>query len=189
MTFIRASLLLAVFITAMLAGYQAGAYFDPTNDIFNKQMDTMIMPGVAIPDNDQFNILIIGVDNLENQDADLESIWLAAYVEHSSKITLIPVFPSPDNPALNHALTRSFKLDGDKPGKDFWDVMRKTNLWWKGYLISDIAASIRLIDAIGGVNISGQELNGLQAIRNITPWENEALVAVNHQQMLLESIQ
>ena len=188
MTIIRIPLFLAVFITALFTGYTAGASIEPSNEILNSQTDTMTMPDVTIPDNNQFNILIINVDNINQTDASLESIWLAAYVKNSSKINLIPVFPSTNNLAFNQTLDRSFYLDEGKPGQEFWDEMRKTNFWWNGYFLSDISASIKLIDAIGGVNIGGQELNGIQAVQNIALWENDPLAAVEHQKMLLDGI-
>lgn len=188
MMIIRALLFSAVFATALLTGYKAGESIDPLEEIFGSRLDAMIMPGVTIPDNNQFNLLIISVDDMDRTDAQLESIWLAAHAENTSKITLIPVFPSPDDPDLNLILAESFSFEGGKPGKEFWDEMRKTNFWWKGYLISDIKTSIKLIDVLGGVAIHSQQMNGVQAVGSITSWKDDARIAVNHQKMFLESI-
>jgi anionic cell wall polymer biosynthesis LytR-Cps2A-Psr (LCP) family protein len=188
MTIIRILLLLTAFATALLAGYKVGENLESVDEILNSKADAIIMPGVTIPENNQFNLLLIGVDDIDQPDASLESVWLAAHVENSPKITLIPVFPSPDDPAQNLLLTESFYIDEGKPSKEFWDAMRNTNIWWKGYLISDLAASIKLIDILGGVGINNQQMNGIQAVSSITPWKDDALVAVNHQKIFLESI-
>jgi len=116
MMIIRVLLFLTSFVTALVAGYKEGDNLQSVDEIFSSQMDAMIMPSVTIPDNNQFNILLIGVDDMHQPDANLESIWLAAHVENSSNIALIPVFPSPDDLAQNLTLTQSFNLDGGKPG-------------------------------------------------------------------------
>jgi hypothetical protein len=188
MMILRTLLFSAVFLTALLTGYKAGEIMDPIEEIFGYRMDAMIMPGVTIPDNNQYNLLIIGVDDINRVDAQLESIWLAAQAENSSKITLIPIFPSPDNPDQNLILTESFSFDGEKPGKEFWNVMRKTNFWWKGYLVSDINTAIGLIDELGGISIHNQPMTGVQAIGSISSWKDDPQIAVFQQKIFLESI-
>ena len=74
MMFIRMLFFSSVFATALLMGYKAGETIDPLDEIFGNRIDTRIMPSVAIPDNDQFNLLIIGVDDINRVDAQLESI-------------------------------------------------------------------------------------------------------------------
>ena len=69
MMIIRIPIFLAVFVTALIAGYKTGENLDPVHNIFNSQMDSMIMPGVTIPDNNQFNLLIISVGDIDQPDA------------------------------------------------------------------------------------------------------------------------
>ena len=107
MTFIRIPLLIATFVTALIAGYKIGEYMDPVGKISRSQTDVVVQPGVKIPDNDQYNLLIIGVDDMNRPDAHLESVWLAAKAQDLSKITLIPVFPSLNDEDLNLTLSES----------------------------------------------------------------------------------
>jgi len=79
-------------------------------------------------------------------------------------------------------------MENGRPGIEFWDAMRKTNFWWKGYLVSDIASSKNMIDTLGGVDINNQLMSGVQAVSNITSWKEDPTIAVNHQKMLLESL-
>lgn len=185
---IRIPLFLAAFFTAFFAGYRAGDHLNPFDEIFNSRMELMIRPDATIPNNNQFNILIIGVDDMDQPDANLESIWLAAHTENSLKITFIPVFPSPDDPDHNLTLADTFNLDHGKPGKEFWDEMRKTNFWWKGYLIGDRSTLIKIIDVVEGARTNGHEMNSTIAVSNITSWKDDPWIAINHQKLFLESI-
>jgi hypothetical protein len=178
----------SVFSTALLMGYKAGEIMNPLDEIFDNRIDTTIMPSVAIPDNDQFNLLIIGVDDINKVDAQLESIWLAAHVENSNQITLIPVFPLSDAPDQNTILSDSFSIEQDRPGKAFWTEMKKKNFWWKGYIIGDKDSAIRLIDSIGGIDMQAQHMDGLQAVNSITSWKDETQISIHQQRILFDSI-
>ena len=186
--FIRMLLLSSVFATALLMGYKAGETIDPLDEIFDNRIYSKIMPSVAIPNNDQFNILIIGVDDMNRSDAQLESIWLAAHVENSTHITLIPVFPSSENSDQNLILSDSFSIEQDIPSEAFWEEMRKENFWWKGYFISDKDSTIRVIDSLGGIEMQNQQLDGLQAVSSVTSWKDNAQIAVGQQRILFDSV-
>ena len=188
MKFIRMLLFSSVFATALLMGYKAGETINPLEEIISNRIDTTILPSVDIPDNNQFNLLIIGVDDMNRVDAQLESIWLAAYAENSSKITLIPVFPSLDDPDQNQILSDSFSIEQDKPSEAFWDEMRKDNFWWKGYFISDKDSTISLIDSLGGIEMDNQQMDGLQAVGSITSWKDDSQISLHQQRILFGSV-
>ena len=188
MMFIRMLFFSSVFATALLMGYKAGETIDPLDEILDNRIDSTIMPSVAIPDNDQFNLLIIGVDDMHRVDAQLESIWLAAHAQNSNHITLIPVFPSSEDPDQNMVLSDSFSIEHDKPSEAFWDEMRKENFWWKGYFIGDKDSTIRLIDSLGGVNLQNQQMDGLQAVSSIKSWKDDPQIAIHQQGIFFESI-
>ncbi len=124
----------------------------------------------------------------KNPDAQLESIWLIAHAKNTSRVTLIPIFPSPDNPVQNLVLAEKFGLEHGKPSKEFWAAMQDTNLWWKGYIITDMSATINLIDMMGGITVQGRLLNGNQTVSSIPPWESDPLIAVEHQMLLFEGL-
>ena len=188
MMFIRMLFFSSVFATALLMGYKAGETINPLDEIFSNRIDTAIMPSVAIPDNDQFNLLIIGVDDIHHVDAQLESIWLAAHAENSNQITLIPVFPSSDDPNYNMILSESFSIEQDKPSEAFWDEMKKENFWWTGYIIGDKDLMIRLIDSLGGINVQNQQMDGLQAVSSITSWKDDTQISIHQQRIFFESV-
>lgn len=188
MMFIRILFFSSVFATALLMGYKAGETIDPLDEIFGNQIDTTIMPSVAIPENDQFNFLIIGVDDINHVEVQLESIWLAAHAENSNHITLIPVFPSTDDPDKNLILSESFSIENDKPSNAFWDEMRKENFWWKGYVIGDRDLTIRLVDLLGGIDMQNQQKDGLQAVRSIPSWQDDLRISILQQRIFFEGV-
>lgn len=188
MIFSRILFSLTVFSFALLMGFKAGENFDIVEDLFGNSVDETAMPGVPIPDNDQYNLLIIGADELNKSGAQLESIWLVAHAKDTSKVSLIPVFPSPNDPIQNLILAKAFSLKNGKPGKEFWDAMRNTNLWWNGYILTDILMTIRMIDRMGGIEVQDRLLTGSQAVSSIPPWESDPFIAVNYQMLLLEGI-
>lgn len=188
MRLIRVPLFLAAFITSLLFGYSIGDDLNPRFLISGNHMETMVSPDVTIPENDQFNLLIISVDDLSQPDPNLESIWLAAYAENSSKITLVPIFPSPDNPDQILFLSKSFNMENGYPGLKFWEAVRSTNTWWKGFILTDRPLLINLVDVLGGIQIHNQHMNGVQAVRSIDSWKDDPSIAVNHQKTFIEGI-
>ena len=188
MMFIRVPLFLAAFLTSMLIGYRIGGDLNPIHTLIGYHKESIISPEVEIPDNNQFNLLIIGVNDITQPDAELESIWLAAYAENSSKVTFVPIFPLPDKHDRNKILTESFYMENGYPGLQFWDAMRTTNIWWKGFIIIDKPFAIKLIDSIGGIQIHHQKMNGIQAVRSINSWKDDPSSAVEHQKMFIEAV-
>ena len=188
MMFIRMLFFSSVLATALLMGYKAGKTIDPLDEIFSNQIDTSMMPSAAIPDNDQFNLLVIGVDDINNVEVQLESIWLAAHAEDSNQITLIPVFPLSDDPDQNTVLSDSFSIEQDRPGEAFWIEMKKKNFWWKGYIIGDKDSAIRLIDSLGGIDMQSQHMDGLQAVNSIPSWKDESQISIHQQRIFFDSI-
>ena len=183
---IRIPLFLAAFITAFLAGYKTGDKLDPFGS-FKFFTDNIEEPGVPIPENDQVNILLIGVDDLNRKDAQLEGVWLAAYTNNTSKINFIPVFPSEDT-GNNMKIADKFSLDRGKPVEEFWDALREYNFWWSGYLIGDKAATINMINDLGGFRTHGYYMDGEEAVNNITSWEDDPWISINQQKLFINSI-
>jgi len=69
MTIVRLPYILVVFFIAMFAGYNVGEDLDPLNKVLGQQMEPEAQPNVEIPKNNQYNLLIIGVDDMNKADA------------------------------------------------------------------------------------------------------------------------
>lgn len=89
--------------------------------------------------NAQRNLLIIHVDDLENDDPRLVSVWsMFAVSSEQTFITLKPLYPAttPD-PALSE-LVMTFQLNAKKqPSQAFLKAAQAFQLKWDGYLLID----------------------------------------------------
>jgi hypothetical protein len=179
---------IVAFGIALFIGFKVGESVKPIESVFQSASNDDPEPKVTIPDNDQFNLLVIGVDSVEKPEAKLESIWLVAYLENSDKVTLLPVFPSTDKPDQNNMLADAFRLDGSQPGDEFWEAMQSAGVWWKGYIISDWITTMKMVDAIGGIYIDEELMNGTQIVRGIPTWKDDPQLAVEQQMVLLDGV-
>ena len=188
MTITRILVSIASFSFAMIMGFKTALSLNPIEEIISFSMDADTMPGVPIPNNDQFNLLVIGVDDVTKPDAELQSIWLIAYPKDPDQITIMPVFPSLEKPVQNLILSETFHLHNGKPAPEFWDVMRKTDVWWKEFAIIDKAGLSKLIDSIGGIDANNGQLNGAQAVNMIPSWKSNPHTALDQQKMVFEGV-
>jgi hypothetical protein len=85
-------------------------------------------------------------------------------------------------------LAEAFSLDQGKPSESFWNALRKTHLWWDGYILSDRITAIEIVDLIDGVYVNEILMNGNQVVNNITSWKENPQLAAEKQGILLEGI-
>jgi hypothetical protein len=136
-------------------------------------------------------LLIIGVDRLNVQDPDLESIWLLGYFPNKPHISLVPVYPSPPSPSLHGQaeIIRSIHLTADgHPSPELVRFLRKEHIWWNGHVILDATGMIELVDLLGGVQIGGQQLNGALAVSSFPPPSEDLPAALTGQTRLLRGM-
>jgi hypothetical protein len=188
MSITRAFLAIACFILALITGFRTGATINPVEKVMKRSVEIDSTPGVPIPANDQFNWLFIGVDDVQNKDAKLQSIWILAFPKSSNRLNLIPVFPSEDNPVQNLILSEAFHLNNGHPSQEFWDAMKETDTWWTDHIIREKSEIIMLIDSLGGIEVNGEYFNGDQALSKIPRWRNDPQNAVRQQKMIFEGI-
>jgi hypothetical protein len=188
MTIARILLSVVSFSVALIAGFKAGENVNYFQKTLVYSMDANTMPGVPIPNNDQYNLLLIGVDDVKRSDAKLQSIWLLAFPKNSSKVMLVPLFPAADKPVRNLLLAESFHMHNGKPSQEFWDEMRKTDTWWKGYSVNDKSRLISLVDSLDGISINGKQFNGTQAVGSIPNWKSDPQYALEQQKSVFEGI-
>jgi hypothetical protein len=188
MTITRVLLAIASFSFALVTGFRTGANLNPIEKLMRRSMQIDTTPGVPVPKNDQFNLLLIGVDNVQSKDAKLQSIWIMALPKNTSRLNLIPIFPSVKNPVRNLILAEAFQLYKGQPSQEFWDVMKKTDTWWSAYVVRDKADLSKLIDVLGGISVNGEQLNGTQALSKIPNWKYNPQTAMEQQQIVFEGI-
>ena len=125
--------------------------------------------------NGQRNVLVIGVDTMQPENARLESIWLVLYFPGYSEFNVIPLFPAAlsGGQSQDDALSGAFNLRADHlPSTEFLKAIQDLDLWWNKVLVIDEAGLARMIDQLGGVVLDGDTFNGANAVANLSnPWD------------------
>jgi len=188
MNITRVLLSIASFSFALVTGFKTGANINPLEKLIHTSVEVDTTPGVPIPNNDQFNLLLIGVDDAQKYDAKLQSIWIVAFPKDLSRLNLIPVFPSVDHPVQNLILAEAFHLHNSQPSQEFWNAMKETDTWWKGFFVSDKAGLTKLIDSLDGILVDGKPITGSQAVSSIPSWKSNPQKAIEQQQTIFESV-
>ncbi len=139
---------------ASFAVSQAEGISDPSNPgyplpaVFNP--DTITSQG-EVDNSKQRSILIITVDDLKDNGARLDSIWLILYVPNLPEITLIPVYPEISSTGdglkidLDNDLRAKFKLEsGAIIDPIFLTHLREYGITWSKYIILDRSTIIKI---------------------------------------------
>lgn len=129
------------------------AIIEPTQD---RALVASPTPAEAVqeikPGGSQRNILIITVDDLNAETAQLISVWLALYVTGTPHFTLMPVYPAgalQDQPVAptGDTLAQAFSLNaGGNPSSEFLQVLTERGAWWDATLLLDLTIAENLID-------------------------------------------
>jgi len=124
----------------------------------------------------QNNILLIGVDDLEEPAPRLESAWLVLYLAQAPHFTLMQIYPaktsgSGDASSPEVDLASLFQSDSHgSPGPDFFSELKTRGLWWSGYIILDrfaLAEAIDLIADVSGVGVNQALSPGSAAVARV----------------------
>ena len=148
----------------------------------------------------QRNILIIGVDHLDNTSPELESVWLLLYLPDLPHVTLMPIYPEVvrniDGAQIqaDRSLEQAFRLGSDSLlSPAFEDVLKGKGLWWHNYIILDQVAIVDLIDAIGGLKTinarnqqGGENISGVRAFAHMATVKENPRAALQSQAQLAQ---
>jgi hypothetical protein len=141
---IRVAFLLVVFLASLFVGYQAGQSIElnKTGSELNPLAYTLMPspPPVAYA-NGQRSVLMITVNRFDESKPRLESAWLVLVVPPDPRLTLMPVYPSLQDPEGSEKLAEAFKLEklGDEQrlGTEFLQLMRDQEIWWSDTAVFD----------------------------------------------------
>jgi hypothetical protein len=177
MNFYRSITLLLIFLASVCIGYHNGI----TTNNSKASIDSISMPFTTPPE-DQYNLLIIQVDDLEKPNVALKSVWLVVYYSDSPRVDLFPIFPF-RNKESTQQISNSFTLTADKePCQDFWKQLDAFGSWWNGYILLDEIAAAQIISFLGNEN--AQET--LATIQDIPLWYENLNAAVQSQSQMYE---
>jgi hypothetical protein len=152
---LRLIFLLAIFLTSLYVGFQAGFLTAPHSQAATASQAVSPLASVAAekeavlpptqpappaaPPTGQRSILVIGVDNLAAAQPKLESIWLALFVPPDPRLTFLPVYPSfSRSEKEDRRLLSSFQYQpGAALNPEFVQVLQSRQIWWTGSVILD----------------------------------------------------
>jgi len=174
-------LFMCFLVAGLWAGYRTGEIFKrttPGNKIsiswrnaLDEMQTTSLLPGMDANPNKlnqvsgnhiQKNILIIGVNSLDTEKPQLESVWLMMYVPIMPRVTLMPLYPSFVSQSgelsirVDDDLASAFHLEAGKtPSPDFLANLAGRGLWWNNYIVIDAEGLAEVIDYVGGLDRAG----------------------------------
>jgi hypothetical protein len=173
---------LLVFGVMMIIGYQIGT---------SVTWEQITLEGTSTADAslEHQTHLLIGVDRIEGQYQQLQSLWWVHYSRDRSVITLTPIFPDPSSPTRNQILAGSFSLNSEgKPSAGFINTLASLGFNRPGEILIDKAGASLMIDFFGGVNLHDQIMAGETAIEGIPSWIDNPETAISCQQELIQAI-
>jgi hypothetical protein len=127
------------FVILFTAGTLGGMALGRT--ILNQEIQPKKLTDSSMPafKSDQYNILLIGVDDIKPTGAKLESMWLVISMADSSELTLIPIFPADSSePDLSVIISSpSIEFTPGLTPKDSYLSALREKIWWDNYMIID----------------------------------------------------
>lgn len=135
MKLFRGAFLTLIFLVFLLPGFHLGVKWGTTAGVASDRLPaTTVTPAATILH--QRNLLIIGVDRLQEPAAELKSLWLVIYYPDKPRVDLLPIFPSiqEKNPMQSQTIAITSR---NEPTGAFWDQIEGRDILWHGYVLVD----------------------------------------------------
>jgi len=174
-----------VFILSLLFGYNAGSSLERATDQIANSYAT---PMASVPSS-QHNILLIQVDQADIDKPRLLSVWLMAYYTNSSRVDLLPIYPTHKltTNEKDRNLPREFNLTkSGEPADGFWQALKGFNTWWNGYLMMDTQGLQKLESQLVGPS-TNEAASPLQGLNPPMPPQVGTGNEVDHYQQLCQA--
>lgn len=178
-------------VAFLLPGYWLGlnirSQAPPVNDWQPITVSNMVIPVRA---NDQRSFLLVNTSNLESNNLQLKSIWLASYIPHLEDIKLTPIYPDPSE-QVNRQIEEAFSITKSCYG---WALSPRLlaflgqDNWWSGYLVLDEVFFVHMIDSVGGITISETLTGGKPAIAALNEAQPGHHPSITNQKILLREL-
>jgi hypothetical protein len=168
----RIALFSAVFLVFAIIGFGLAYYFRfrlPTQVTAAPQQDLLV-------ENSQQNLLVIHIDDLQDPDPNLISVWVVFFVSHDrTYLSFKSLYPDPLSNHYAIQVDNRFSLNQEgMPGEDFLEWVQKQSPRWTAFLI---------IDQVGLDSIASY-LNSPE-LEQIVPRNHDQLTAVWQQEARL----
>lgn len=133
----------------------------------------------------QFNILVIAVDNIKAQAPALKGAWLVVYPNDKSHFMLLPLYPAQGSAPAGSSLAGNFSLDAaGGPGEAFVAELASRDIWWTGYVVMDDASLAQILDYAAGKSYT----SGAAMLEDLPDPRQDGLGALMHQARLVRSL-
>ena len=148
-------------------------------------------PIPSLPDGERI-LLLVGVDQIDNKQPQLVSLWLLTYYLNNQPIQLLPIYPGINGRAdqFEDELLNAFSiLPGDGAAQlnpTFLQLLKDHNYWLSGYLILDTEATAQIIDMFGGLSNDHKLRSGKEIMQALPDSEEQPQSALYQQTNLFE---
>ncbi len=98
------------------------------------------------------NLLIIGVDQLTNDDSKLEGVWMLIFHRDNPTIKIIPIFPTFSGTDLMRDYTLAANFSFNEEGslsEGFWNTLQDRDILWHNFVLLDESALNTITDKFG----------------------------------------
>jgi hypothetical protein len=132
--------------------------------------------------NGQRNLIIIFVDQMAAPQPELEGIWLLITYPENPDLTLVPIFPDPNQQAASSkSYAETFEMTANnQPGSSFLDLLTE-NVLWDNYLITDRDGVISILEDASA--------DGSKAFVSVeAAFPDETALTLEQQTMLWQSV-
>lgn len=152
-------------------------------------------PQTSIPtkvaSQNQTNILIVGVEQVNQAETRLLSMWLYISQTNAAHIILLPLYPgSRLNTNLVYAIphqsvflnSQSTDTAAETP------IIASQNTWWDDLILIDKVGLLEVMDLLGGVEQYAVPLGNILGLNDFPlPWE-QPIEVLHYQKALLEQV-
>lgn len=182
----------AAFILFLCIGYRVGGSLEIYNPVQGgiSHLKPTPSPIPALPDGERI-LLLAGVDRLDTEQPQLESLWLLTYYLDDRPVQLLPIYPSQANAkqSLDTTILDSFsvvKVEGvTQLNPQFLKLLAENDFWLSGYLLIDDHATAKIINLLGGLPTTSGVCSGEQILKSIPPSADQPLKVHTQQAVLL----
>ncbi len=160
MKILQSSTFLLIFIFSSITGFSWGSDREapvpenlPTEEEFVVEPKAPEVPASASTMDvvQNRNLLIVGVDQLTNDDIKLEGVWMLIYHRDNPTIEIIPIFPTMAGTDLMRDYTLAANFSFDEEGslsEGFWNTLRERDILWHNYVLLDESALNTITDML-----------------------------------------
>jgi hypothetical protein len=180
----RLFLYATIFFGALFIGFLSALYI--ASSTFPDSHPASPISTKTYPDTEQYNILLISTEGINRPTPYLRSIWLAVFNPVTDKITLVPIFPNPEESIQNQFMAAAFQFEKNhRLSHSFTDILQETGIWWNAYLVIESESAKHILDNLD-LSEGGKQSEGI--FEQLPDWQENPQIAIERQKLVFESL-